>query len=166
MVEVPQYHQCPHTSLFRLNLQSHQIQTRTPLLCFAQMSQQSALQCDDDIFHLLSGDRVPFLVASTKLLSMFVILTQDFVVTACERPFQVPGGLVCSTAIVPFVPDCCENATAVIVGGDNYAVSVSGERSTQGRSPVPAATQATTAITSAPDIISPSEFWLCPNYII
>lgn len=45
------------------------------------MSQKRALQSDDDILNLLTGDGVTFLIARAELSAVLIILGQNLVVT-------------------------------------------------------------------------------------
>lgn len=116
------------------------------------MSQERTLQRDDDIFHLLTGDRVALRIPPAELLVVLMELRVNLVGTANKRPFQVSSRVVClSAAIVPFTADGCQDSAAIIVGGDNCCTLASTGR--RYGLFVPAATQATTAITSAPDMV-------------
>lgn len=45
------------------------------------MSQKRALQIDDDILNLLTGDGVTFLITPTKLSAVLIILGVNLVIT-------------------------------------------------------------------------------------
>jgi hypothetical protein len=51
------------------------------------VSQQRSLQCDDDIFHLLTSDRVTFLVSPAKLLIVLFKPMLNLSTAKYERPF-------------------------------------------------------------------------------
>jgi hypothetical protein len=125
--------------------------------CIAQVSQKGALQGDNDILHLLASDSVALFISLAEVSSTGIPVRKNISVAADQRPLKVRGrGLVGMTTIMPLFLDGAEELTSIMVGGDDCPYPLDGvtKRGTIWRNPecVPAATQATTAITSAPDM--------------
>lgn len=81
---------------------------------------------NDDILHLLAGDRVALFIPPSQSRRVCVPVGEDIFWAAFQRALQVDGGgFVGLAVLIPFLFDGAEELTSVVVGGDDWIVSES-----------------------------------------
>ena len=73
------------TAVVRRGQQGEDIDADVVLAGAAQVGQQSPLQVNDDVFHLLAGDRVAFFVAGAEAGGVCVPVREDVLPAAGQR---------------------------------------------------------------------------------